>query len=261
MEMIKKPHVRKYILLSGIGLASVAGIGLILWYVAKKSCKNLPKECPPGESCLPPYVPGDCPSGEECRPPCQTGECPPGTDCRPPCQAKDCPSGEKCRPPCQTGECPPGTDCRPPCQTGECPPGTDCRPPCMINMNTNKLLSDQDLLKSLSEGNSLVVYNKDQSVKYKLTLESKGIVVYNVVNGTSLDITPADMPTGTHPYNLQMQGDGNLVLYDDDGKDLWSSNTAGKGDAPFIVILQNDGNFCIYDAKGNKPQWCSNKMP
>jgi hypothetical protein len=46
-------------------------------------------------------------------------------------------------------------------------------------------------------------------------------------------------------YQLAMQSDGNLVLYQG-GNALWSSQTAGSGGA--FAIMQDDGNFVVYTA-------------
>lgn len=53
-------------------------------------------------------------------------------------------------------------------------------------------------------------------------------------------------------FSLDMQSDGNLVLYGA-GLVLWDSGTAG--DAPDYATMQGDGNFVIY--KANKPVWSS----
>jgi len=87
------------------------------------------------------------------------------------------------------------------------------------------------------------------------------------------------------------QNDGNQVVYDQDEKAIWASNTAGKGQGALVyqtdgnlvlykhdhshspehalwatgtngkgtghLIIQNDGNLVIYDS-GNKPLWASN---
>jgi hypothetical protein len=54
---------------------------------------------------------------------------------------------------------------------------------------------------------------------------------------------------------LIMQGDGNLVLYRNDGHvPLWASSTAGE---PVIrAVMQADGNFVCYDAAG-KAYWAT----
>jgi hypothetical protein len=45
-----------------------------------------------------------------------------------------------------------------------------------------------------------------------------------------------------------IQNDGNLVIYDPDGRPLWASNTAGNPGSRLVV--QDDGNVVIY-----KPDW------
>ncbi|HEX8205300.1 MAG TPA: hypothetical protein VF587_04500, partial [Solirubrobacteraceae bacterium] len=55
-------------------------------------------------------------------------------------------------------------------------------------------------------------------------------------------------------YNLWMQGDGNLVLYGEEGKVLWSSGTYGSG--ANRAVMQLDGNFVLYSNSG--PVWATN---
>jgi hypothetical protein len=47
-------------------------------------------------------------------------------------------------------------------------------------------------------------------------------------------------------YNLKLQGDGNLVLYRNDGSGtaVWASGTGGR--SPNLAVMQQDGNFVIY---------------
>ena len=48
-------------------------------------------------------------------------------------------------------------------------------------------------------------------------------------------------------FTLVMQGDGNVVLYDNrNGVALWHSQTHGT--AGEVVVMQGDGNFVLYDA-------------
>lgn len=54
-------------------------------------------------------------------------------------------------------------------------------------------------------------------------------------------------------FTLDMQGDGNLVLYFN-GSVLWASNTAGHSAGE--ALMQGDGNFVVYDATGT-PDWAS----
>ena len=48
-------------------------------------------------------------------------------------------------------------------------------------------------------------------------------------------------------YTLDMQGDGNLVLYQS-GTALWSSGTAGS--PADRALMQGDGNFVLYNSAG-----------
>ncbi|HEY6459836.1 MAG TPA: hypothetical protein VIY73_06780, partial [Polyangiaceae bacterium] len=48
-------------------------------------------------------------------------------------------------------------------------------------------------------------------------------------------------------FDLVLQGDGNLVLYES-GTPLWSSNTAGT--AASVATMQDDGNFVLYESGG-----------
>jgi hypothetical protein len=62
------------------------------------------------------------------------------------------------------------------------------------------------------------------------------------------------MPAGyalvsnTGGYNLQMQSDGNLVLYNCCGTALWHTGTYPNPGA--LAVLQNDGNLVVYNAAG-----------
>ncbi|MCA2603281.1 MAG: FG-GAP repeat protein, partial [Microcystis sp. M29BS1] len=68
---------------------------------------------------------------------------------------------------------------------------------------------------------------------------AQGNSTYNIVAGN---------------YELIMQADGNLVLYDGAGA-VWASNTNGQGGQ--YVIMQGDGNLVIYNA-GGIAVWASN---
>jgi hypothetical protein len=46
-------------------------------------------------------------------------------------------------------------------------------------------------------------------------------------------------------YRLTQQSDGNLVLYKDTGKALWSSHRFGHG---YTTVMQSDGNLVTYNA-------------
>ncbi len=46
-------------------------------------------------------------------------------------------------------------------------------------------------------------------------------------------------------YQVRMQTDGNLVIYNDRNTPLWASVTSG--DSNTIAVMQGDGNFVVYD--------------
>ncbi|MBV9363340.1 MAG: hypothetical protein JO286_19765 [Solirubrobacterales bacterium] len=50
-------------------------------------------------------------------------------------------------------------------------------------------------------------------------------------------------------FQLLMQSDGNLVLYDGAGKALWASGTVGHPGAH--AVMQTDGNLVVYDSAGH----------
>lgn len=63
-----------------------------------------------------------------------------------------------------------------------------------------------------------------------------------------------ELSSGDGRFGLSYQGDGNLVLYRNDGRPLWASQTAGTSAGQ--ALMQTDGNFVVYDANGT-PVWAS----
>ena len=91
--------------------------------------------------------------------------------------------------------------------------------------------------------------------KYRLEMQSDGnLVIYDGGDAVWSSNTAGQ---GVAPYTLAMQGDGNLVIYDKDYSATWASNTAGKGEGPYTLIMQGDRNLVIYD-KNNSAIWASN---
>ncbi|HEY3458138.1 MAG TPA: choice-of-anchor D domain-containing protein [Bryobacteraceae bacterium] len=58
-------------------------------------------------------------------------------------------------------------------------------------------------------------------------------------------------------FSLVMQGDGNLVLYRQDGTPIWNTGTYGQncGANQCFAAFQGDGNLVVYN--GSKPLWYS----
>lgn len=60
---------------------------------------------------------------------------------------------------------------------------------------------------------------------------------------------PLWSPSGT--FQMVMQGDGNLVVYDAAGRARWATGTSVLGS---FLVMQGDGNLVMYDAAG-APVW------
>jgi hypothetical protein len=93
---------------------------------------------------------------------------------------------------------------------------------------------------ALATGQSLASCNGE----YTLDMQGDGnLVLYQ--GGTALW---ASNTSGSAADEAIMQGDGNLVLYTSAGSAVWASGTAGNAGADLVV--QNDGNVVIYSASG-----------
>jgi hypothetical protein len=93
---------------------------------------------------------------------------------------------------------------------------------------------------ALATGQSLASCNGD----YTLDMQGDGnLVLYQ--GGTALW---ASNTSGSAADEAIMQGDGNLVLYTSAGSPVWASGTAGNDGASLVV--QNDGNVVVYSASG-----------
>ena len=86
----------------------------------------------------------------------------------------------------------------------------------------------------------------------------KGFDVYtNQVSDTCIGDCPNYMVNSTNTCSVNMQDDGNLVIYNSLGEAVWASGTNGKGKPPYHYAMQDDGNFVIYDSNNNAI-WASN---
>ncbi|HEY6496354.1 MAG TPA: beta-galactosidase [Trebonia sp.] len=97
---------------------------------------------------------------------------------------------------------------------------------------------------ALAAGQSMASCNDD----YTLAMQGDGnLVLYQ--NGTALWDSGT---SGSAATKAAMQSDGNLVLYTSSGATAWNSRTNGNPGAGLTV--QNDGNVVIYGTSG-KPLW------
>jgi hypothetical protein len=127
----------------------------------------------------------------------------------------------------------------------------------VIHVGTNPVWTSNtasfagDFLK-LQDDNNLVIYQGN----HPLWDWASGYMGDTLLDGTTLTAGEA-LVSDSHAYNLVMQADGNLVLYQgalQAGTPLWSSGT--DGDKGAVLTLGGDGNLVIH--VGTNPVWTSN---
>lgn len=112
---------------------------------------------------------------------------------------------------------------------------------------TDTLTAGQSLVRGSSQ--STLVSSSGQ---FKLDLQQDGnLVVYDSNNKPLW----ASNTAGTDGQTATMQADGNFVLYRVNGQPLWASNTAGNPNS--WIIMQNDGNLVVYKPA---PTWATNTV-
>jgi hypothetical protein len=81
--------------------------------------------------------------------------------------------------------------------------------------------------------------------RFNLILQSDGNLVLYDPHSRSIWASGTD----NHPSvsTMVMQPDGNLVLYENNSHPYWASNTSGDASVPSIV-MQSDGNLVMYSA-------------
>ncbi|MBI4266488.1 MAG: hypothetical protein HY657_19135 [Acidobacteria bacterium] len=90
----------------------------------------------------------------------------------------------------------------------------------------------------------------EETGRYRLVYQGDGNLV--LYDDQTRDAPWASNTGGTRPGSVTMQNDGNLVIYDAAGAPLFASNTPGNSGA--YLVLQNDGNLVIYRTDG-RPIW------
>jgi hypothetical protein len=111
-----------------------------------------------------------------------------------------------------------------------------------VNVKFNDTLKQGEIMKTSEmrrslNGNYYIVYGS--GILYVVQLSPYNIVWKN--NTTSI--------TGG---KVILESDGNLIIYDDYGKPIWTSGTSNKGESPYSLKMENNGNLVLYDATNNK---------
>jgi hypothetical protein len=95
----------------------------------------------------------------------------------------------------------------------------------------------------------------DDSGTFSLNLQNDGnLVLYGCWGFPSW---ASNIANSSKSRNLSMQSDGNLVIYES-GVAKWATGTNGKGVGPYYLLLQADGNLVIYGSTG--AIWASNTV-
>ena len=84
-----------------------------------------------------------------------------------------------------------------------------------------------------------------KSKAYELDMQGDGNLVIYTASRQAIWATGTN-GKGTAPYELSMQADGNLVVFGSTTS-MWSTG-AKAGTAPFTLIMQDDGNLVVYDS-------------
>ncbi len=110
--------------------------------------------------------------------------------------------------------------------------------------------SQVEAKSSLAQGEALYPnsYLISPNGQYQLWMQGDGnLVLYNNATGR---VEWASWTQGNYGLHVVMQTDGNLVMYDEEGYVYWESGTNPTGAAE--LNLQDDGNLVIY---GLAPVW------
>lgn len=117
--------------------------------------------------------------------------------------------------------------------------------------------SDKADLSIQIDGN-VVLYRSGQPIWATHTVAGNQLLNVNTNTTASSVLLPLQrLNTIDRKGSLVLQGDGNLVLYNANGRAIWASDTDGKD--VDRAIFQNDGNFVLYD-RSNRPVWASNTV-
>ncbi len=97
------------------------------------------------------------------------------------------------------------------------------------------------------------------NARFNLVMQTDGnLVLYDGTPGQNPIWATGtwNLPNDRRPTHTDMQTDGNLVLYNDTNQAAWASNSWGPNRINPYLELQNDGNLVIYH-NGRNPLWAS----
>lgn len=99
----------------------------------------------------------------------------------------------------------------------------------------------------LSSNGTLAVYNASGTPIYFLYNGSaNGTSTQTVTINAGMQLLTTSCQIFNNGYQLILQNDGNLVVYNSAGAPVWASMTNGKGAVQ--ALMQSDGNFVLYNA-------------
>jgi hypothetical protein len=105
--------------------------------------------------------------------------------------------------------------------------------------------------ETLRAGQSLAARSTRQVIDFDLDMQGDGnLVLYQDYAGFRVPVWSSQTEGNPGAFAV-MQGDGNLVVYAADGRPLWHSATHGRAGAS--LALQSDGNLVLYAA--GRPLW------
>jgi len=108
--------------------------------------------------------------------------------------------------------------------------------------------------ESVSLGETL---NQDQRLiskdgAYFFTAQSDGylIISRHGIQTIWMSPTPNVGLYNPNPFKVTLESNGNLVFKDGSNREIWSTNTEGKG--AINLIMEDNGNLALYDKDGNE---------
>jgi len=124
----------------------------------------------------------------------------------------------------------------------------------LIYLQSNALTAKESLSlgETLTQGQKVI--SKDGA--YFFTVQSDGYLVISRhgIQTIWMSPTPDVGIRNPNPFKVTLESNGNLVFKDASNREVWSTNTQGKG--VVNLIMEDNGNLALYDKDG-KEVWSS----